>query len=86
VTLVALSRRHLWLENRDFTRLCNAFAFWHDGCIIEGVLRDRGEKKMTTKINLNAEMENLSRRETLVRDSKNVRVKTAVRAGMLKRG
>ena len=27
---------------------------------------------MTTKINLNAAMENLSRRETLVRDSKNL--------------
>ncbi len=38
---------------------------------------------MTTKINLNAAMENLSRRETLVRDSKNVKVKTAIRAGFL---
>ncbi len=36
---------------------------------------------MTTKINLNSEMENLSRRETLVRDSKNLKVKSAVRAG-----
>jgi hypothetical protein len=41
---------------------------------------------MTTKINLNAEMENLSRRETLVRDSKNLKVKSAIRAGYLKRG
>jgi hypothetical protein len=38
---------------------------------------------MTTKINLNAETENLSRRETLVRDSKNVKVKTSIRAGRL---
>ncbi len=43
---------------------------------------------MTTKINLNAEMVNLSRRETLVRDSKNLNVKTAIRAGSVhfKRG
>jgi len=43
---------------------------------------------MTTKINLNGEMENLSRRETLVRDSKSVKVKTALRAGAMniKRG
>jgi hypothetical protein len=41
---------------------------------------------MTTKINLNTEMENLDRRETLVRDSKNLNVKTAIRAGALKRG
>jgi hypothetical protein len=41
---------------------------------------------MTTKINLNGEMENLSRRETLVRDSKNLNVKTAIRAGAMKRG
>jgi hypothetical protein len=41
---------------------------------------------MTTKINLNAGIENLNRRETLVRDSKNLNVKTAVRAGALKRG
>ena len=34
---------------------------------------------MKTKINLNAEMESLNRRETLVRDSKNVKVKTAIR-------
>ena len=37
---------------------------------------------MKTKINLNAEMENLNRRETLVRDSKNLNVKTAIRAGI----
>ena len=43
---------------------------------------------MTTKINLNAEMENLNRRETLVCDSKNMKVKTTLRAGAmnLKRG
>jgi len=37
---------------------------------------------MTTKINLNGEMENLNCRETLVRDSKNMKVKTTLRAGM----
>jgi hypothetical protein len=43
---------------------------------------------MKTKINLNSELENLNRRETLVRDSSNVKVKTAIRAGAmnLKRG
>jgi hypothetical protein len=39
---------------------------------------------MKTKINLNGEMENLNRREALVRDSKNVKVKTAIRAGLLR--
>ena len=43
---------------------------------------------MTTKINLNAEMENLNRREALVRDTQNVKVKTSLRAGAMhiKRG
>jgi hypothetical protein len=38
---------------------------------------------MKTKINLNAGMENLNRRETLVRDSQNVKVKTSLRAGVI---
>ena len=37
---------------------------------------------MKTKISLNAEMNILNQNETLVRDSKNVKVKTAVRAGL----
>jgi hypothetical protein len=36
---------------------------------------------MKTKINLDAEMNGLNQRETLVRDSKNLKVKTAIRAG-----
>lgn len=36
---------------------------------------------MKTKINLNADMNGLNQRETLVRDSKNLKVKTAIRAG-----
>jgi len=38
---------------------------------------------MKTKINLNAELNSLNQNETLVRDSKNVKVKTAVRAGLI---
>jgi len=38
---------------------------------------------MKTKINLNADMNSLNQNETLVRDTKNVKVKTAVRAGIL---
>jgi len=38
---------------------------------------------MKTKINLNAELNSLNQNETLVRDSKNVKVKTAIRAGLL---
>jgi hypothetical protein len=69
--------------------LTEGSAIWGFGTTLalEGVsLGTEEKKKMTTKINLNAEIESLSRRETLVRDSKNVKVKTAVRAGMLKRG
>jgi hypothetical protein len=36
---------------------------------------------MKTKINLNANMNRLNQNETLVRDRKNLKVKTAVRAG-----
>lgn len=36
---------------------------------------------MKTKINLNANTESQNQNETLVRDSKNLKVKTAVRAG-----
>jgi hypothetical protein len=38
---------------------------------------------MKTKINLNGVMENLKGRETLIRDYKSVKVKTAIRAGFL---
>jgi hypothetical protein len=37
---------------------------------------------MKTKIKLNADMESLNQRETLVHDSKNLKVKTAIRAGL----
>jgi len=36
---------------------------------------------MKTKIKLNSGIESLNQRETLVRDSKNLKVKTAMRAG-----
>jgi len=38
---------------------------------------------MKTKINLNADLNSLNQNETLVRDSKNVKVKTTVRAGLI---
>jgi hypothetical protein len=37
---------------------------------------------MKTKIKLNADMNGLKQNATLVRDSKNLKVKTAVRAGI----
>jgi len=37
---------------------------------------------MKTKINLNADLNSLNQNETLVRDSKNVKVKTAIRSGL----
>ena len=38
---------------------------------------------MKTKINLNLDMNSLNQNETLVRDSKNLKVKTSVRAGLI---
>jgi len=68
-----LSKNHVTVERVS--------DFWHDVCNRTGVLRDKGETKMKTKINLNADMNGLNQRETLVRDSKNLKVKTAIRAG-----
>ena len=36
---------------------------------------------MKTKINLNLDMNSLNQNETLVRDNKNLKVKTAIRVG-----
>jgi len=78
---LALKQRHL-PKDRAILHFGMTFAFrWVS-------LRTKEKTKMTTKINLNGLMENLNCRETLVRDTQNVKVKTSLRAGAMniKRG
>jgi hypothetical protein len=59
---------------------------WRDDCFTGGVLKDRkGEMKMRTKMNLTSTNASMNLNETLVRDSKSLKVKAGVRAGLLKR-
>lgn len=79
----------VWPENRGTYRKNRAIFHFGMAFAIRWVsLRTEEKTKMTTKINLNGQMENLNRREALVRDTQNVKVKTSLRAGAMniKRG